>query len=57
MVIETVINGRADVLKLRDDDLMRSPDVARTLLEHGIQVLTAQRLLDILDAGHARGTP
>jgi putative PIN family toxin of toxin-antitoxin system len=49
MVNETAINGHADVLVSRDDDLKRSPEVAHTLLEHGIQVLTVQRFLDALD--------
>jgi len=55
MVIETAINGHADVLVSRDDDLKRSPEVTSTLLEHGIQVLTVQQFLDALDetAGHA----
>ena len=43
MVIETAINGRADVLVSHDDGLKRSPEVAAALREHNIQVLTVQR--------------
>jgi putative PIN family toxin of toxin-antitoxin system len=49
MVIETAINGQVDVLVSRDDDLKRSPQVAATLLEHGVQVLSVQRFLDHLE--------
>jgi putative PIN family toxin of toxin-antitoxin system len=48
MVIETAINGHADVLVSRDDDLKRSPEVAATLNKHGIQVLSVRRFLDAL---------
>jgi uncharacterized protein len=48
MVIETAINGRADVLVSRDDELKRSPEVAAALLEHNVRVLTVQRFLDAL---------
>jgi putative PIN family toxin of toxin-antitoxin system len=48
VVIETAINGRADVLVSRDDDLTRAPEVAAILVEHGIRVLTIQRFLDAL---------
>ncbi len=42
MVIGTATNGHADVLVSRDDELKRSPEVAATLSEHGIQVLSIQ---------------
>ena len=48
MVIETAINGGADVLVSRDDDLKRAPEVAEALAEHGIRVLTVQHFLDAL---------
>ena len=49
MVIETAINGDADVLVSRDDDLKRAPEVAAVLAEHGVRVLTVQRSLNALD--------
>lgn len=42
MFIETAINGRADVLVSRDDDLKRAPEVAAHLGERGIRVVTVQ---------------
>ena len=54
MVIETAINGRADVLVSRDDDLKRSPEVAAALLEHNVRVLTVQRFLDALGEAKAQ---
>jgi len=49
IVIETAINGHADVLVSRDDDLKRSPEVTATLPEHGIEVLSVQHLLERLE--------
>ncbi len=48
MVIETAINGHADLLVSRDDDLKRAPEVAVTLAQHGIRVVSVQRFLDAL---------
>ena len=56
MVIETAINGRADMLVSRDDDLKRSPEVTATLAEHGIRVLSVQRFLDALDEADEQAT-
>lgn len=56
MVIETAINGRADVLVSRDADLKRAPEVAAALAEHGIRVLTVQHFLDALDEEAAAST-
>ena len=50
MVIETAINGHADALVSRDDDLKRAPEVVSLLAERGIRVLSVQRFLDaVLD--------
>ena len=46
MVIETAINGHADALVSRDDDLKRAPEVVSLLAERGIRVLSVQRFLD-----------
>jgi|GraSoiStandDraft_28_1057319.scaffolds.fasta_scaffold331117_2 uncharacterized protein len=56
MVIETAINGRADVLVSRDDDLKRSPEVAAVLAERGVRVLTVQRFLDALREAKSQAT-
>lgn len=48
MVIETAVNGHADLLVSRDDDLKRAPEVAATLAQHGIRVVSVQRFLDAL---------
>ena len=49
MVIETAINGQADVIVSRDEDLSRDPDLAAALTEYGIRVLTVERFLRELD--------
>lgn len=56
MVIETAINGGADVLVSRDDDLKGAPEVAAVLAEHGVRVLTVQRFLDALGEEAAAST-
>jgi predicted nucleic acid-binding protein len=56
MVIETAINGRADMLVSRDDDLKRSPQVTATLAERGSRVLSVQRFLDALDGADVQAT-
>lgn len=56
MVIETAINGGADVLVSRDDDLKGAPEVATPLAEHGVRVLTVQRFLDALGEEAAAST-
>jgi len=53
-VIETAINGHADVLVSRDDDLKRSPEVNTTQAEHGIQVLSVQQFLNALHEAEAQ---
>jgi uncharacterized protein len=49
MVIETAINGRADVIVSRDEDLARDLDLVAALTEYGIRVLTVERFLRELD--------
>ena len=56
MVIETAINGRADVLVSRDDDLKRYPEVAAVMAERGVRVLTVQRFLDALREAKSQAT-
>lgn len=54
--LETALNGRADVLVSRDDDLKRAPELAGILAEQGIKVLTVQRFLDALAEEARSGT-
>ena len=49
LVIETALNGRADVLVTRDDDLKGAADVAAVLARRGIAVLTVRRFLTALE--------
>ncbi|MBI4491171.1 MAG: putative toxin-antitoxin system toxin component, PIN family [Chloroflexi bacterium] len=49
MLIETALNGRADTLVTRDDDLKGAPDVAAILGERGVAVLTVRRFLAALE--------
>lgn len=48
MIIETALNGRADALVSRDEDVTRAPEVVGALAERGIAVLTVQRFLGAL---------
>lgn len=49
VVIETALNGRADALVRRDDDLKAASEVAAILGEQGIAVLTVRRFLAALE--------
>lgn len=49
VVIETALNGRADAVVSRDDDLKAAADVAAILSERGIAVLTVRRFLAALE--------
>ncbi len=49
VVIETALNGRADAVVSRDDDLKAASDVAAILSERGIAVLTVRRFLAALE--------
>lgn len=50
MVIETALNGRADALVTRDDDLKGASEVAAALAERGVAVLTVRLFLaDLLE--------
>ena len=50
MVIETALNGSADALVTRDDDLKGESDLVAALRERGVAVLTVRRFLEALDA-------
>jgi uncharacterized protein len=50
MVIETALNGRADALVSRDDDLKGTPELVAILEQRGVGVLTVRRFLAALDA-------
>lgn len=45
MVIETAINGRAELMVTRDDDLKRDWDLIQVLAGEGIEVLSVQQFL------------
>jgi putative PIN family toxin of toxin-antitoxin system len=49
LVIETALNGRADVLVTRDDDLKSDANLFQILLSQGIEVLSVRRFLARLD--------
>ena len=50
MVIETALNGRADALVTRDDDLKGESELVTALREKGVAVLTVRRFLEALDS-------
>lgn len=50
VVLETAVNGKADVLVTRDEDLSRDLDLIALLEERGIRVLTVQHFLDELES-------
>jgi putative PIN family toxin of toxin-antitoxin system len=47
VVIETALNGHADALVSRDDDL-KAPDMVEALKDRGIRVVTVRQLLEVL---------
>ena len=49
-VVETALNGRADALVTRDDDLKGAADVVAALRERGVAVLSVSRFLAALPA-------
>ena len=50
VVLETAVNGQADVLVTRDEDMSRDLDLIALLEARGIRVLTVQRFLDELES-------
>lgn len=48
MLIETALEGSADVIVSRDEDLVRALEVADYLTPWGIRVLTVRRFLEAL---------
>lgn len=49
MVLETAIRGGAQCLVTRDDDLKRDQELIAQMQVMGIQIMTVQQFLDILD--------
>jgi len=49
MVIETAINGQADAIVTRDEHLARDLDLIATVRAYGIEILTVERFLRLLD--------
>lgn len=45
IVVETALNGRADFIVSRDDDLKGAPDLVAILEQNGIAVLSVRRFL------------
>ena len=50
LIVETAIAGGARYLVSRDEDLTRDLDLVNALREHGVDVLTVARFLELLDA-------
>jgi putative PIN family toxin of toxin-antitoxin system len=50
VVIETALNGRADVLVTRDDDLKGESELVAVLRERGVAVVTVRQFLAMLGA-------
>jgi uncharacterized protein len=50
VVLETAVNGHADVLVTRDEDMSRDLDLVALLEQRGIRVLTVQHFLDELES-------
>lgn len=48
MVLETAINGGADYLVTRDDDIKREPKLIEEMKKHGIKVLPVSKFLKML---------
>lgn len=55
VVLETAVNGKADVIVTRDEDLSRDLDLIALLEERGIRVLTVQHFLDELESSRDCG--
>lgn len=54
-VIATALQGIADVLVTRDDDLKIANEVGEYLEPHGVKVLSVARFLDILESNGPAG--
>lgn len=50
LIIETALNGRADALVTRDDDLKGEVELVSVLAGHGVAVLTVRRFLEVVEA-------
>lgn len=50
MVLETAIRGKAHYLVPRDDDLKRDQELIAQMQTYGVQIITVQQFLDILNA-------
>jgi putative PIN family toxin of toxin-antitoxin system len=48
LVLETAIEGKANYLISRDDDLKRDVDLIQHMKAHGVEVLSVQQFLDLL---------
>jgi putative PIN family toxin of toxin-antitoxin system len=53
MVLETVLNGRADAVINRDDDIKGVAELVALLAERGVAVLSVRRFLAV--AAHSEG--
>ena len=53
MVLETALNGKAEVLISRDEDLSRALDLVAVLEERGIRVLTVRHFLAELESSRS----
>lgn len=51
IVLETAVCGAAKFVISRDEDITRDPDLALMLRQHGVEVMTVNRFLGLLDMG------
>ena len=54
LVLEAAIAGNARYIVTRDDDLKGDPELVAAMAERGVEILTVQRFLDLLDAPDQR---
>ncbi len=54
VVLETAVNGQADVIVSRDEDLSRDLDLVALLEERGIRVLTVRHFLAELESAQRK---
>jgi len=51
IVLETAVRGGADYLISRDEDMRRDLDLTEQLGQHGVQTITVQHFLNLLETG------
>ncbi|MDW8269630.1 MAG: putative toxin-antitoxin system toxin component, PIN family [Anaerolineae bacterium] len=54
LILETAVRGGAEYVISRDEDVMRDPDLAEKLERYGIQTITVQTFLNLLQSSKGR---